>query len=226
MQTVQDLEDALPQGGSAHDGIVDDNEIVFVRDQRTVSDVIDVSGKVVPRPVFRDERTQFDVLPHHLLDAHVVIEPAHAVRHSVERHFRRIGDVGEHRMGHIAFDSRQDGFRQLLPQPLALLIDVPVRAAAEIDALERTGAQPLCRQDLLQQTLPILPHDQGLPRKEFADIRGFQVEGRLKDGPLAGQDDHLLIAVIEGGTDAPGVAHGEHLAAAGQPAHHIASVIV
>ena len=86
MQTVQDLEDALPQGGSAHDGIVDDDEVVFVRDQGTVGNVIHVGGKVVPRPVFRDERTKFDVLPHHLLNAHVVIEPAHAVRHSVERH--------------------------------------------------------------------------------------------------------------------------------------------
>ena len=129
-------------------------------------------------------------------------------------------------MGHIAVDRLQDGFRQLLPQPLALLIDVPVGAAAEVDSFEGAGAQPLGGQDLLQQAFPILPHDQGLPRKEFADIRGFQVEGRLEDGPLAGQDDHLLIAVIEGGTDAPGVAHGEHLAAAGQPAHHIASVIV
>ena len=129
-------------------------------------------------------------------------------------------------MGHIAVDRLQDGFRQLLPQPLALLIDVPVGAAAEIDALERTGTQPLCRQDLLQQALSILPHDQGLTRKEFTDIRGIQVESCLEDGPLAGQDDHLLVAVIEGGTDTPGIAHGEHLAAAGQAAHHIAPVKV
>ena len=129
-------------------------------------------------------------------------------------------------MGHIAVDSLQDGFRQLLPQPLALLIDVPVGAAAEIDALERTGAQPLGRQDLFQQAFSILPHNQGLSRKEFADIRGFQVEGRLQDGAFAGQGDNLLIAVIECGTNPPGVTHGKHFATAGQSAHYIAAVIV
>ena len=129
-------------------------------------------------------------------------------------------------MGHIPVDGLQDGFRQLLPQPLALLVDVLVGAATEIDALERTGAQPLCRQDLLQQAFPILPHDQGLSGKEFTDIRGLQVEGRLEHRPLAGQRNDLLIAVIERGTNPPGIAHGKHLAAAGQSAHHIASVVV
>ena len=104
MQPVENLEDALPEGGSADDGIVDDDEIVFVGDQGTVGNVIHVGRKVVPRSVFRNERPQFDVLPHHLLDAHVVIEPANSVRHSVERHFGRIRDIGENRMGHIPVD--------------------------------------------------------------------------------------------------------------------------
>ena len=47
MQAVEYLEDALLQRGASNNGIVDDDEVVFIRPQGTVGDVIDVRGEVV-----------------------------------------------------------------------------------------------------------------------------------------------------------------------------------
>ena len=67
-------------------------------------------------------------------------------------------------------------------------------------------------------------HDQGLTGTELVDVVGLQVEGRLDDGALTGHDDDLLVLIPEGRAYAPGIAHGEHLAAARQAAHHVAAV--
>ena len=56
------------------------------------------------------------------------------------------------------------------------------------------------------------------------NLIGLEGEHRLYDGALGGHHDHLVVPVPEGGPDAPRVAHGEHLAAARQAAHHVAAV--
>ena len=58
------------------------------------------------------------------------------------------------------------------------------------------------------------------------DVLALEVEGGLEHGTFAGHGYQLVVTAIEGRPDAPGVAHGEHLAAACEAAHHIASVVV
>ena len=48
----------------------------------------------------------------------------------------------------------------------------------------------------------------------------------LQHGALAGQGYDLVVAVVKGGTDAPGVAHAKHLATTGKSAHHKTAVVV
>ena len=74
---------------------------------------------------------------------------------------------------------------------------------------------------------PAVPSDdQRLSGQELADIPDFQVEGRLEHGTFAGQHHEFVVAIVKRRTDAPGIAHGEHLAASRQAAHHIAAVEV
>ena len=55
MQTVENLEDALAEGGATHDTVVDDDEVVFIRTKRTVTDIIDVSCEVVALGTVRNK---------------------------------------------------------------------------------------------------------------------------------------------------------------------------
>ena len=66
----------------------------------------------------------------------------------------------------------------------------------------------------------------GLTGLQLTDVLGLKVEGRLQHGALAGHGNNFLILIPECRTDAPGVAHGEHLAATGQSAHHVAAVVM
>ena len=60
--------------------------------------------------------------------------------------------------------------------------------------------------------------------RQFDDILAFQVERGLQDGTFAGQDDDLVVLVIESRTNAPRIANGKHLAASRQSAHHVTTV--
>ena len=57
-------------------------------------------------------------------------------------------------------------------------------------------------------------------------VLSLQVEARLNDRTLRGQDHYFVILIPEGRTYAPRVADGKQLAAACHPAHHVASVKV
>ena len=76
METVENADDALAQGGAAHDGIVDDHQIVLIRIERTVGDVVYVCRKVVARVGLGDEGAQLYILPGHLLGADAAREDA------------------------------------------------------------------------------------------------------------------------------------------------------
>ena len=141
MQTVEDLEDALPERSTSYDRVVDNHEVILIGLQRAVGDVIDVGSKVVALRSFCDEGAQFDVLPHHLLDAHLMVHTTHAIRHAIEGHLCRVRDIGEDGMSHIAIDGPHDGWQELLTQLLALVVDVAIGASAKVDTLERTGAR-------------------------------------------------------------------------------------
>ena len=93
MQPVEDLEDALAEGGAAHYRVVDDDEVVLVGPERAVADVIDVGCQVVAFAAVADEGAQLDVLPHHFFNTHVVVESAYTVGHTVEGHLGGVGDI-------------------------------------------------------------------------------------------------------------------------------------
>ena len=67
MQAVEDTDDALLQRSAPHDAIVNDNQIISVWNQASVSDVINMGGKVIPRISFGNEGAELDVLYRHFL---------------------------------------------------------------------------------------------------------------------------------------------------------------
>ena len=62
MQTVEYAQNALLEGCAAHDRVVNHDEVVDIRLNTTVSDVVDMRRKVIARVALGDERAQLDVL--------------------------------------------------------------------------------------------------------------------------------------------------------------------
>ena len=115
---------------------------------------------------------------------------------------------------------------QLFAQSFALLVDVAVGTATKVDALERAGAQFLGRHYLLQSAFAVFMYYQCLTWQQFMHVVTINIKSCLQHGTLAGQGDDLVVAVVEGGSDAPGVAHAEHLATTRESAHHKTAVVV
>ena len=132
MQTVEDADDTLLQGSTAHDAVVDNHQIVFVRNQTSVRNIIYMGGKVVAGVSFGDECTQLNVFYSHLLAAdtlrknllqlcmaglmpqsldalyfQLVQIVVKALQHAVKGYFRRIGNKREHGMNHVIINSFQ-----------------------------------------------------------------------------------------------------------------------
>ena len=177
MQTVEDLEDALAKGGSPHDGVINDHKVIFVRHQRTIGDVIHMGRQIIPLRTFRNESTQFDILPYHFLDADIMLKLADAVGHAVEGYLGGIGDIGEDGVTNIVADCPHNGRRELFAQPFTFQIDISVRPATEVNALKTASAQFVGRQDLLQTALTTLADDERLARLQLMNILGLQVKG-------------------------------------------------
>ena len=70
MKAVENANDTLAQSGAAHDTVVDYDEIVNVRLQTSVGDVIDMSRKVIPAVAFSNESAELYVLNSHLFTAY------------------------------------------------------------------------------------------------------------------------------------------------------------
>ena len=68
-QTVKNTDDALLQGRSAHDAVVDNHQIILLRNKASVSDVVYVGGQVIAAVAFGNEGTQLDVFDSHFLTA-------------------------------------------------------------------------------------------------------------------------------------------------------------
>ena len=114
----------------------------------------------------------------------------------------------------------------MFAQSLALLIDITVGTATEVDALKRTGVQLLGRHDLLHVTLAITANNKRLAWHQFVDILTLQVEGRLQYRALAGKGYNFVVTIVERRTYAPWVAHAKHLATASQSTHHVTTIVV
>ena len=74
MQTVEDAEDALLQGCTAHDTVVDDNEIIHIRLDASVGYIIHVARQVVAAVALGDEGTELDILLCNLLRTDEIAE--------------------------------------------------------------------------------------------------------------------------------------------------------
>ena len=74
MQTVEDAEDTLLQGSTAHNTVVDDNEIIHIRLDASVGYIIHVARQVVAAVALGDEGTELDILPCNLLRTDEIAE--------------------------------------------------------------------------------------------------------------------------------------------------------
>ena len=224
IQPVENLEDALFQSGPPDDAVVDDDQVVNERGDGSVGNVIHVSSQVVAFVALGDERPQLDVFPNHLLNPHVMDNPAETVGHAVERHLGGVGDIGEDGMSEVAAQRIENRLRELFSQAFALLVDVAVGPAAEIDSLKGAATIRFLRDNLLPDDSSVLPDNHRLSGHQLRNLVGIEVERSLDDRTLARHHHHLVVLIAEGRTDAPRVSHSEHLTAPGQSAHHVPSV--
>ena len=67
MQTVENAEDALLQGSTTHNTVVDDHEIIHIRLDASVGYIVNVARQVVAAIALSDEGTELDILPCNLL---------------------------------------------------------------------------------------------------------------------------------------------------------------
>ena len=72
--------------------------------------------------------------------------------------------------------------------------------------------------------LPTTVDRNGLPSLELMHLVEGEIERRLDHRPLGGNYEDLIVVVVIGGTDTPGVAHRIHLATTGHAAEDITSV--
>ena len=71
MQAVQDAYDTLLQSGSAHDTVINDNQIIHVWFQTAVGDVIHMRCQIIAAVALGDKGAQLDVLDGNLLASDV-----------------------------------------------------------------------------------------------------------------------------------------------------------
>ena len=186
--------------------------------------------EVVAAVALGDEGAQLNIFPCHFLPpnnardimrTHVVVK---RLRHAVECHLCRVRDKGEHRVLHIAIYGFEDIRQQLRTQHLPFLIYSSIRPPREINPLKGAGLILSGGDYLLRVHLPRLVDEQRLPGLQLPHCLYRQVKRRLYHGALACQHHHFLVRVVERRSDAPRVAHAEHLTAARNPTYHITPI--
>ena len=75
-------------------------------------------------------------------------------------------------------------------------------------------------------TLATATYDKRLARIQLVDVIALEVKGGLQHRAFAGQSHNLVVLIPECGAYAPWVAHGKHLATAGQSTNHVTAIIV
>ena len=73
-EPVEDADDAAAQRGAPHDRIVEYHEVVRIRADGAVGDVVYMGHQVVAFVVLRDKRAHFDILDRDLFDAGFVMK--------------------------------------------------------------------------------------------------------------------------------------------------------
>ena len=113
-----------------------------------------------------------------------------------------------------------------MSQLLALAVDVAVGTSAEVYALERTARLLLRLQDGFHDRSAVVMNDESMSSGQLLHIVACEVECGLQHRPFACYSHHIIVPVEESRANAPGVAHGKHLAATGHATHHIAAIVV
>ena len=148
------------------------------------------------------------------------------IKHSIKSHFRRIGDERKHSITRLAIDGIVNGLHELFTKFLALLIDIAVGPSAEIDALERALGVSFLRNNLFDEAVAVFVNNQRMACRQLADVFTLQVESGLQDRTLAGQNDNLIVLIIESRSNTPRVTNGKHLTASRQTTHNISTIEV
>ena len=140
-------------------------------------------------------------------------------------HLSRIGDKGEDGIVQVVIHLLEDLQHHIAAKSLPLMVDIDVAPTGEVDPLK--GARPillrldhLLQMDILTTTI----YRNGLSSLELMHLVEGEIERCLDHWPLRGDYEDLIVIVVIGGTDAPGVAHRIHLATTGHTAEDIASV--
>ncbi|MFO0874634.1 MAG: hypothetical protein U0575_11785 [Phycisphaerales bacterium] len=141
-----------------------------------------------------------------------------------------VGDEAEDGAVDVAGDRLEHARRQVAPERPPLAIDVAVVAATEVDPLEGALARAELRKRRLGEALEahaaVAAHDERVAGLERLHALRRDVEDRHQRGALAGDRDHVVVDVVEAGADAGGIAAGERVAVADEPAERIAAVPV
>ena len=66
MQPVQNTDDTLFQRRTTHDTVINNHQIIFVRNKTSVSNVVYVCCQIIAGVTFGNERTQLDIFNSHL----------------------------------------------------------------------------------------------------------------------------------------------------------------
>ena len=126
MQTVEDTDNALSQRSTPDDAVINNHQIIHMRYQTTVSDIVHMGGQIIPAVALGDKGTQLDILDGYFLATdtprqdffqflvigmmsqslyflyfqfiQIIVE---SFQQSIESHFRRIGYKREYGMLHI-----------------------------------------------------------------------------------------------------------------------------
>ena len=209
IQTIKNTDDTLFQRCSAHNAVVYNHQIVHMRYQASVCNVVHMSCQVITAVTFGNECTQLDILYRHLLAADaprkdflqflvtgimpqflylsylqlikIIIE---SFEHTIKRHLRRVRNEGEHGVLHLIIYRFQDRVHQLLTQQFPFLINIHVTAPAEIDTLKRACLLFLCPVDLRQTHLSGFIQQDSLPRLQLVDAFDRHIECCLNDRTL------------------------------------------
>ena len=139
-------------------------------------------------------------------------------------HFRRVGHKRNHGVVHVAVNGFLHGFCQQRSEAFALIVNVSVVAAREVNALKRTLFSLFGVKHLLQMIISFIVDHDGGTGSEFFHLVSLQVEGGEYNRTLACHNNHFVIGIIERGTDTVGVAQCPHRAVARNAAYHIAAV--
>ena len=249
-QTIQNPQDALPQGRTPYNRIVDSHQRIRIRPNLPVCDIIDMAYQIVPLVVAGNESPHLGILDHDLLHPgperqylpeffpiRLMVQSrnllgflllgigVNRIPHPGISHLGRIGNRSEHAVLQIVIYRLQNGRHQQSSQLLALLVNLGIGSPGEIDMLERTRRLLFNRfQTRRYFYLPAITRKDDMTRRQFRHLFKRHVEHRLDYRTFRSHYQDLVIAIIISRTDAVTVADHKRIPVAHHAAEHETAV--